>query len=353
MPTNKNDFEAQARKIAMEVGHRRKAGEVLTDAEILQEHPELREPLEEQLGRLHVLETARMRVDQEVADAARTLDLPKPIELKKTPAHDSTAQLRVTLSEPSTSGRVNSTMVLADAGAEEETATAASAIPSYCPSVRAPMAVVKLFHDGEQTFNPSPVMTDRFRIGRTEGDLVVPHDFWMSGRHAEIQRRKIGKSFHWFLVDLNSTNGTFVRADFAALKHNDELFIGQERYRFTDQNGRAGLMHVTTGSGQQWWFAGNSAIIGSQPPSGLRSFTTDVFLNPIHAKLQREPDGTWTIRDNHSHNGLWFRIKEVELPAHSAFQLGEQRFGFWTRTDSVAPAAHLRVTAKPLTDSTE
>jgi hypothetical protein len=221
-----------------------------------------------------------------------------------------------------------------------------SRVPLYRPTVRAPMAVVKLFHDGQSTYNPYPIMTERFRIGRNDGDLIVPHDFWMSGKHAEIQRRKRGDRYHWYLVDLKSTNGTFVQADFAVLKNNDELFIGQERYRFLLQDGKAGLMHVTRGSGQQWLITDTSAVIGSRAPCGLKIFAADPYLDEVHARLKREPDGTWTIRDNRSRNGIWFRITEVEIPPNAEFQLGEQRFGFWTSADQPVKAANLRVASK-------
>ena len=193
-------------------------------------------------------------------------------------------------------------------------------------------------------------MADRFRIGRVDGDLIVPHDFWMSGRHAEIQRRKNGDQFHWYLVDLNSTNGTFVQVDFAVLRHHDEVFLGQERYRFIHESQRAGLMHVTAGSGEQWWLDAPTAFIGSQLPDGQRcglsSFASDPYLESVHAQLKREPDGTWTIRDNRSRNGVWFRIKEVEIPPNAEFQLGEQRFGFWANADHPLREANLHIASK-------
>lgn len=397
MPIKKQDPEAQARQIAVEIGNRRKAGEVIPDDQVLRDHPKLRQPLLEQLERLSRLEAARAQAEQSdgapavpseviCTDHQGTLDLPlfgeeadsalsepqsaheaapqaarfgnspvasdaratqlkatssspeEPLaeaELPGTDAPGDGNQLRITLKEPSADSGQQSTLVVGDAGLPDS-ASGRSAIARYRPTVRPPMAVVKLFHDGQTTFNQYPIFSDRFRIGRLDGDLVVPHDFWMSGRHAEIQRHKRGDSYHWMLVDLNSTNGTFVQTDSAILRHNDELFLGQERYRFILQNNQASLMHVTRGAGQQWLIAETPAHIGSQLPCGLKIFASDLYLDPVHAYIFREPDGSWIIRDNRSQNGVWFRTKEIELLANAEFQLGEQRFGFWTEADAAA-----------------
>jgi hypothetical protein len=154
----------------------------------------------------------------------------------------------------------------------------------------------------------------------------------MSGRHAEIQRRAANGQCRWFLVDLKSTNGTFLQSQAAKLQDNDELFLGQERYRFVSQNGRSGLLHVTKGTGQQWWFNKREERIGRKGPCGLQAFSTDPYLNSVHAELKQNPEGEWWVHDCGSQNGVWLRVKEVELLAEQCFQLGEQRFGFWCPT---------------------
>jgi hypothetical protein len=262
-----------------------------------------------------------------LGDHAQTPGLPAG-----SPPFGSDVEIRLTVKEQPRESDLNGTPVVGDSVANPDK-TEPRTTPLYRPSVRAPMAVVKLFHDGVTTFTSYPVFADRFRIGRIDGDLVVLHDSWMSGRHAEIQRRRIGDRFHWYLVDQKSTNGSFVRSDSTVLKNNDELFLGQERYRFSTQNGRAGLIHATKGVGQQWWFRGRKEIIGSKPPCGLPSFATDPYLDPEHAILTQRSDGAWVIEDNNSQNGLWYRIMEIELSSNSAFQLGEQRFGFWFNED--------------------
>ncbi len=315
----------------MEVGARRRAGESLPDEQVLRDYPKLRDVLQVQLQRLGLLEAARHHVEHDnpdtpLGDLAQTCELPADSE-----GFGSAVGLRLTVEEQRLNGDFRGTLIVGDSVAPQKSEP--SSTPLYRPSVRPPMAVVKLFHDGTTSFTSYPVFGDRFRIGRIDGDLIVLHDSWMSGRHAEIQRRRIGDRFAWYLVDMKSTNGSFVRSDTTLLKNNDELFLGQERYRFSTQNGRAGLIHATKGVGQQWWFRGRKEIIGSKPPCGLPSFATDPFLDPEHATVIQGPDGAWMIEDNNSQNGVWYRIMEIQLTANSAFQLGEQRFGFWFGED--------------------
>ncbi len=319
-------------RVAMEVGARRKAGEVLTDEQVLRDYPEIRAPLQIQLQRLGLVEAARHHIESEptpapIGDLVHSYDIPPEGE-----DFGSAVEMRLTVEEQKLDTDFRGTLIVGDSVTAQKSEP--SQTPLYRPSVRPPMAVVKLFHDGSTNFTAYPMFADRFRIGRVDGDLVVLHDSWMSGRHAEIQRRRIGDRFQWYLVDQKSTNGSFVRSDSTLLSNNDELFLGQERYRFSTQNGRAGLIHATKGVGQQWWFRGRKEIVGSKPPCGLPSFATDPYLDPEHAALVQRPDGAWAIEDNNSQNGVWFRIMEIQLTANSAFQLGEQRFGFWFMDES-------------------
>jgi pSer/pThr/pTyr-binding forkhead associated (FHA) protein len=201
-------------------------------------------------------------------------------------------------------------------------------VPRYRPSLRPPMAVVVMYFDGDMGSTSYPIMSDRFAIGRKEGDLIIGHEMWMSGRHAEIQRRKIGKSHRWYLVDQNSTNGSFVRTDAVVLKDNDELFLGSERYRFFSQEAEVGLLHVTRGAAEKWVFTNSCETIGTQANSKMECMLSDPYLDTVHARIAKDSSGVWSIRNNNSQNGVWYRIREFELTNNNQFQLGEQRFEF-------------------------
>jgi hypothetical protein len=72
-------------------------------------------------------------------------------------------------------------------------------------------------------------LSDETVIGRTQGEITFPHDGFMSGRHARIERR--GASF--MLVDEGSRNGTFVKLKGEIeLKPGDMILVGKQLFRF-------------------------------------------------------------------------------------------------------------------------
>lgn len=66
-------------------------------------------------------------------------------------------------------------------------------------------------------------------LGREKGDIVFPHDKFMSSRHAQIYT---GEDSHCYLVDLTSSNGTWIKIwEKTRLRHNDYIFMGQQLFR--------------------------------------------------------------------------------------------------------------------------
>jgi pSer/pThr/pTyr-binding forkhead associated (FHA) protein len=66
-------------------------------------------------------------------------------------------------------------------------------------------------------------------IGRSTGEITFPHDGFMSGRHARIERR--GSSF--ILTDEDSRNGTFIKTKGEVeLKSGDMILVGKQLFRF-------------------------------------------------------------------------------------------------------------------------
>ena len=72
-------------------------------------------------------------------------------------------------------------------------------------------------------------LEDETVVGRASGEITFPHDGFMSGRHARIERR--GTSF--VLTDEGSRNGTFIKIkDEVELKYGDMILIGKQLFRF-------------------------------------------------------------------------------------------------------------------------
>lgn len=66
-------------------------------------------------------------------------------------------------------------------------------------------------------------------LGREKGDIIFPHDKFMSSRHAQIYTAEDG---HCHLVDLNSSNGTWIKIwEKTRLQDNDFIFMGQQLFR--------------------------------------------------------------------------------------------------------------------------
>ena len=74
-------------------------------------------------------------------------------------------------------------------------------------------------------------LSDETVVGRTNGDITFPHDGFMSGRHARIERR--GATY--VLTDAGSRNGTFIKIKGEVeLKPGDMVLIGKQLFRFEE-----------------------------------------------------------------------------------------------------------------------
>ncbi len=226
------------------------------------------------------------------------------------------------------------------------------------PVLRPPVALLCVLDDGKADGEWVRLRAERTVIGRTEGDVRIAQDGAISGQHAELIRQRGAAGFRWFLIDLKSTNGTFVRIGSTFLRHESEFLIGAGRYRF--EAAAAAAAHSPPGTPAQTTQAWSGAPVHTLVPSlvemgpagPLRRINLtlpeywmgrdgkscpiarpdDVLVNARHARLYRDAKGQWHIENNKSLNGLWLRIVEP-MPLGSAcqFRMGEQRFIFRTK----------------------
>lgn len=196
----------------------------------------------------------------------------------------------------------------------------------FRPKRRPPMAVLCICDDGQSEGEWQRIRSDRFVIGRTEGDCVIPMDDLMAPRHAEISRALENGKHNWYLTDLQSPTGTFVAVSQRPLKSGIELWLGSRRYRFEHLDSSQLPNLVDLDSPQRRFVLDPPAILlGRQPGPGGLAIPDDAGLNQQHARFESTAH-QWKVIDMNSRNGVWVRVDRVRFPVMCRFQLGEQRF---------------------------
>ena len=225
----------------------------------------------------------------------------------------------------------------------------------FRPVVRPPQAVLCILDDDQKEGELVRMRGSRLLIGRSEGDVVIPHDDAISGQHAEILRSLENGQYKWHLRDLGSTNGTFVRCQTARLKQNQELLIGCQRYQFrlpataslpaapaADEKSTRGWQAVSREAvsalapllvhldgphdGRSFPLTSNEHWIGRDPRQTSVTLDQDSMVSPRHARIFKAEKDEWKIEDARSANGIWIRVEKALAGKKFEFQLGEQRF---------------------------
>jgi pSer/pThr/pTyr-binding forkhead associated (FHA) protein len=226
--------------------------------------------------------------------------------------------------------------------------------------------LVPVAADGSEdaSFTLGDATTD---IGRSEGDVIIADDY-VSPRHARITLR----GGVYFLRDLGSTNGIFVRIPFASktgedaapeqpLADQDLFLVGQQVLQFE------ALKHVHEGFGA---LSENGTLLFGTPTSALYAritqrtvegvvrdvfhvrkaemvigresgdivFTDDPFLSRRHAAVRvygldsgKANEPTFGLADLGSSNGTFVKVRD-EVPLHRGiqFRIGQQLLRFDT-----------------------
>jgi len=225
---------------------------------------------------------------------------------------------------------------------------------AFRPVRRPPVALLCVLDDGvDDDGEWVRLRADTFVLGRSQVDVIIPHDGLMSGRHAEITRTAEGGRFRWVLTDLGSTNGSFVKVDRALLKPGKEMLLGRTRLRFDapvpggagepppgDARSTVGWQAVKPTDlypslvvltpkedGPRFPLTKADLTIGRDPDCEI-SLPDDPLASRRHARLTRDVQGVWHIAaDPASRNGLWVRLTDpLPVSKTCVFLLGEQRF---------------------------
>jgi pSer/pThr/pTyr-binding forkhead associated (FHA) protein len=226
---------------------------------------------------------------------------------------------------------------------------------AFRPLHRPPIALLCILDDGRDDGEWVRLRGDRVVIGRAEGDVIIPHDDMISGRHAELTRQQESGRCRWYLTDLKSRNGTYVRVGSGLLKHGQELLIGSRRFRFdalpqvggsdspdaeADRPAKTrgwqalsaaelapSLVELLPqGEGERHSLKNAETVVGRDPRACTIVLAGDPSVNPQHARIHRDRKDRWHIENTRSLNGVWLRIEQMPLDGTCQFQLGEQRF---------------------------
>jgi pSer/pThr/pTyr-binding forkhead associated (FHA) protein len=232
-------------------------------------------------------------------------------------------------------------------------APADDAPPFFRPALRPPTPILTICDDGAESGETLRIRKKEFAIGRTEGDLTIPHDSQMSSRHAAIKQTTVKDALRWALVDLGSTNGTFVRVSHALLEDGTELILGRTRLRLENKSlaqsaklkpaaaeqttrlwqpppsnsDAPAIVEVTNdGTARRVLLNKPEIWLGKDAAHCQMVLPADPFVSARHARIRCDDEGRWVIENNKSVNGVWLKVDQIVFKDSCRFMLGEQVF---------------------------
>ena len=220
------------------------------------------------------------------------------------------------------------------------------------PTVRQPQSASKsrlvvIVEDGTEGRSFS-LESGQVDIGRSEGDILLDDDHYVSPRHARL----VLEGGSWHVRDLESTNKVYVRIKKPhPLLDGDLLLLGLEVLQFqTVSDAEHGLGHATqhgtllfgspaatrrarlcqrTVEGitrDVYHLFRDETVIGRE--TGDIVFTADPFLSRRHAAVRRNPvTGEYFVLDLDSSNGTFLAIRgEIALNKGDFIRIGQHLF---------------------------
>ncbi len=195
-----------------------------------------------------------------------------------------------------------------------------------------------------------PLSGETVDLGKSEGDIVLSEDVYLSARHA----RFTGRNDQRTLIDLGSLNGIYLRIrGMAVLTDGDLFLVGLQLLKFElELPEMANLVPIRVGSCSLFGSSTSpryarlsERTIDGAPRSvfvvgrdetilgrevGDIVFSGDPFMSRRHAALTRDPtDGTFTLRDLGSSNGTFLRVRgKVDLEPGDHLRIGQHLFRY-------------------------
>ena len=223
----------------------------------------------------------------------------------------------------------------------------------YRPINRPPQAIVIFNDDNSTSGEIVRLRKTPFQIGREAGDFTIPHDPAISKLHAEITRRNVDGEFRWYVRDLGSTNGLFVKVSSAWLRPQTQIMVGRTKLTFHAPEVSSAPSNANIDAVTQQWDAVNHdpqanyptlrsssdsereftfpltnklLTLGSNDQACDFVVTNDPFVSSSHAQMELDQNKQWVIQSHNNINGLWVKVRTVRVYDTGSFQIGEQRF---------------------------
>jgi len=188
------------------------------------------------------------------------------------------------------------------------------------PATPYPTAILWILDDGQRTGQAVRMRRFPLVIGRTQGDVRIPHDPAIDDPHLELSWRDGDSGPQLVIRDLGSRAGLFARVAKGKIKAGQEIRIGSGCYRFSEA---CVLEEISPQSEHCLPRAGTDAWLGRIPECEPLHLSTDPMADSRHARIT-ESDGVWALEDNDSLNGTWIRAPEIVARARAEFLIGEQ-----------------------------
>jgi pSer/pThr/pTyr-binding forkhead associated (FHA) protein len=207
--------------------------------------------------------------------------------------------------------------------------------------------LVSITEDGSEG-KSYPLGDEQVDIGRTEGDIILHDDPYVSPRHARL----VPEGGRWILRDLLSTNHIYLRIKKAyPLRDGDLLLLGLEVLQFQIvSDAERGLGHATqhgtllfgspatprrarlcqrTVEGvirDVYHLYKDETVIGRETADIV--FSADPFLSRRHAVIRRNAaTGEYSAADLDSSNGTYVAIRgDVTLSSGDFVRIGQHLF---------------------------
>ncbi len=199
-----------------------------------------------------------------------------------------------------------------------------------------------------------PLSKDQIDLGRTEGDIRIGSDRFVSPRHARL----VFREGRYHVRDLESRNGLYLRTrEPSRLEHGDLILLGLQVLRFEvvrstgDSLGAAvdgdtrvfgsptaprwGRLTQVTMEGvprNLYYLSTEETVLGRE--QGDIVFTQDPFMSRSHAVITRDANtGVFWLRDLGSSNGTYLAVRgEAPLANGDHLRVGQHLFRFEAAT---------------------